>query len=157
MQKRVKLTHPFRRQGSDCPCRNSNQQRSWQDSCRVSNVFVIWLLVIHVGSVCKKSCQIFHSWFYMLEHHKHHCFSSCVWLLYCLQSLRASLVTQMVKNPPAMQQTQVQSLSQEDPLERGTATYSSIPGEFHEQRSLSVCLSAVSSCFRNFIYMSAYL
>ena len=34
----------------------------------------------------------------------------------------------MVKNPPAMQETQVQSLSQEDPLERGTATlqYSSL-------------------------------
>lgn len=32
----------------------------------------------------------------------------------------------MVKNLPAMQATQVLSLSQEDPLEEGTATYSSI-------------------------------
>ena len=32
----------------------------------------------------------------------------------------------MVKNPPAMQETQVQSLSQEDPLEKGMATHSSI-------------------------------
>jgi len=31
-----------------------------------------------------------------------------------------------VKNPPAMQETQVQSLSQEDPLEEGMATHSSI-------------------------------
>ena len=34
-------------------------------------------------------------------------------------SLRASLVAQMVKNPPAMQETWVQSLGWEDPLEEG--------------------------------------
>jgi len=33
----------------------------------------------------------------------------------------------MVKNPPAMQETWVQSLSQEDPQEKRMATYSSIP------------------------------
>ena len=32
----------------------------------------------------------------------------------------------MVKNPPAMQETQVLSLGQEDPLEEGMATRSSI-------------------------------
>ena len=32
----------------------------------------------------------------------------------------------MVKNPPEMQETQVQSLGQEDPLEKGMATHSSI-------------------------------
>ena len=37
-----------------------------------------------------------------------------------------SLVAQTVKNPPAMQGTQVQSLSQEDPLEKGMTTHSSI-------------------------------
>ena len=31
-----------------------------------------------------------------------------------------------VRNLPAMQETQVQSLGQEDPLEKGTATHSSI-------------------------------
>ena len=36
-----------------------------------------------------------------------------------------SLVVQMVKNLPAMQETQVQSLGQEDPLEKGMSTYSS--------------------------------
>ena len=36
------------------------------------------------------------------------------------------LVAQMVKNLPAMQKTQVQSLGQEDPLEKETATQSSI-------------------------------
>ena len=38
----------------------------------------------------------------------------------------ASLVAQTVKNLPAMQETRVQSLGQEDPLEKGMATYSSI-------------------------------
>ena len=32
----------------------------------------------------------------------------------------------MVKNPPATQETQVQSLDQEDPLEKEMATHSSI-------------------------------
>ena len=39
---------------------------------------------------------------------------------------RASLVAQTVKNPPAKQETRVQSLDWEDPLEKGTATHSSI-------------------------------
>ena len=39
---------------------------------------------------------------------------------------RASLVAQMVKNLPAMQETWVQSLGQEDPLEKKMATHSSI-------------------------------
>ena len=38
----------------------------------------------------------------------------------------ASLVAQMVKNLPTMQETQVQSLDWEDPLEKGMATNSSI-------------------------------
>ena len=45
---------------------------------------------------------------------------------YPLQYSWASLVAQLVKNPPAMQETWVQSLSQEDPLEEGTATHSNI-------------------------------
>ena len=38
----------------------------------------------------------------------------------------ASLVAQMVKNPLAMQETQVQFPGQEDPLEKDMATHSSI-------------------------------
>ena len=38
----------------------------------------------------------------------------------------ASLVAQMVENPPAMQQTQVRSLGWKDPLEKGIATHSSV-------------------------------
>ena len=42
------------------------------------------------------------------------------------QYIRASLVAQMVKNLPAMQEIQDQSQGQEDPLEKGMATHSSV-------------------------------
>ena len=45
---------------------------------------------------------------------------------YPLQYSWVSHVAQLVKNPPAMQETWIRSLSWEDPLEKGTATYSSI-------------------------------
>ena len=54
----------------------------------------------------------------------------------------------MVKNLPAIQETQVQSLGQEDPLEKGMATHSNIlawripwteePGKLHPMGSQSV-------------------
>ena len=57
------------------------------------------------------------------------CFSSSTW---------ASLVAQLVRNLLAMQETWVQSLSQEDPLEKGMQpTPGCLPGEFHGQRSLA--------------------
>ena len=37
-----------------------------------------------------------------------------------------SLVVQLAKNPPAMRETWVRSLGWKDPLEKGTATYSSV-------------------------------
>ena len=43
------------------------------------------------------------------------------------QRFVASLVTQTVKNLPAVQETWVQFLGQEDPLEKQTATHSSFP------------------------------
>ena len=49
-----------------------------------------------------------------------------LFLLLLLLLLVASLVAQKVKNPPAMQQTWVRSLGQEDPLEKGMAVHSSI-------------------------------
>ena len=49
----------------------------------------------------------------------------------------SSLMAQMVKNQPARKETQVRSLGQEDLLEKGLATHSSIlSGEFHGQKSL---------------------
>ena len=54
-----------------------------------------------------------------------------------------SLVAQLVKNPPAMRETWVQSLDLEDPLENGKATLSSIlvwriPWTVHGHKELDV-------------------
>ena len=57
---------------------------------------------------------------------------------YSLQCSWASLVTQLVKNPPAMWETWVLSLGWEDLLEKGKATTPIFwPGEFHGQRCLA--------------------
>ena len=48
----------------------------------------------------------------------------------------ASLMAQMVKNLPAVQETWVQSLAQEDPLEKEMASIPLfLPGKFHGQRT----------------------
>ena len=44
------------------------------------------------------------------------------------KDFRASLIAHLAKNLPAMQETLVRSLGQEDPLEKGQATHSSILG-----------------------------
>ena len=46
--------------------------------------------------------------------------------MYIVLRTRASLVAQMVKNLPMMQEIQVVSLGQEDPLEKEMATHSSV-------------------------------
>ena len=53
---------------------------------------------------------------------------------------RASLVAQMVKNPPAMQEIRVQSLGWEDSLENEMANQAknTWPGKSHGQRNLAV-------------------
>ena len=48
--------------------------------------------------------------------------------VYTHTNIGDSLVAQLVKHPPAMQATWVQSLGWEDPLEKGKATHSSILG-----------------------------
>ena len=53
---------------------------------------------------------------------------------YPLQYSWASLVAQLVKNPPAMLETWVRSLGWEDPVEKEMATHSSTleePGRLH--------------------------
>ena len=45
---------------------------------------------------------------------------------YPLQYSWASLVAELVNNPPAMRETWVQSLGWEDPLEKGKAIHSNI-------------------------------
>ena len=50
-----------------------------------------------------------------------------MFLSHCKLAKWAFLVAQMVKNLLVMWDTQVQCLGQEDPLEKGMATHSSIP------------------------------
>ena len=45
---------------------------------------------------------------------------------FCSLALWASLIAQLVKDPPSMQETRVRFLGWEDPLEKGYATHSSI-------------------------------
>ena len=70
------------------------------------------LYVIHVTNVCDPSENLF-----LLQGLE---------LSASLTFLRAFLVAQLVKNLPAMQETWVQSLSWEDPLEKGKVTHASI-------------------------------
>ena len=54
-----------------------------------------------------------------------------VWVIlprYEEPKMTTSLIAQLVKNLPAMQETPVRFLGQEDPLEKGKATHSSILG-----------------------------
>ena len=56
-----------------------------------------------------------------------------------------TLVAQMIKNLPEMQETWVQSLGWEDALEKDIApTPVFFPGEFHGQRNLGGCKSVGS-------------
>ena len=57
------------------------------------------------------------SWTWMNDMHFH---------FHSLNYSWASLVSQLVKNPPAMQETWVRSLGWEDPPEKGKSTHSSI-------------------------------
>ena len=57
------------------------------------------------------------------------CIDKCVYIyiyIFFLHIYGAPLVAQMVKNLPVMQKTWVQSMGQENPLEKGMATLSSI-------------------------------
>ena len=50
--------------------------------------------------------------------------NSHIWILSMISC--TYLVAQMVKHPPAIQETWVPSLGQEDPLKKGMATHSSV-------------------------------
>ena len=56
----------------------------------------------------------------------HHIISMCKYFYVSVRDKGCSLVVQMVKNLPAVQETWVQSLGREDPLEEGMATHSSV-------------------------------
>ena len=64
---------------------------------------------------------------YILRFDEHILQEDCGW------GMRRKKVAQMVKNPPAMQETQVQGWG--DPLEKGIAIPVSLSGEFHGLRN----------------------
>ena len=88
--------------------------------------YIFWRVIL---------CQLFHSQLLSLILLSLIC---CLFILFTVSfavqkllslirfHLWASLVAHMVKNPPIMQETPVQSLGWEDPLEKRMATYSSI-------------------------------
>ena len=69
----------------------------------------------------------------------------CFHVLAVINSSYINLVAHKVKNLPAMQETRVQSLGQENPCRRKwQATLVFLPGEFHGQRSLAVTIHGVT-------------
>ena len=54
-----------------------------------------------------------------------------------LDSLYGFLVTQMIRNPPVIEETWVQSVGREDPLEKGMATHYSILARIPSSPSLN--------------------
>ena len=64
------------------------------------------------------SAEVYFSQFWRLGHPRSRRWQ--IWLLV------AFLVAQLIKNPPAMQETWVRSLGWEDPLKEGMATHSGI-------------------------------
>jgi len=81
-----------------------------------------------VWTLIYKEVMAFHGLSTCQERRGAKCSPSC--------SSRASLVVQMVKNPPAMKETWIWSLGQEDLLEKGMANLlSSLHGELHGERN----------------------
>ena len=64
--------------------------------------------------------------FHILPSTGSHYSETCVLSYACFHIFFFTMLAQMVKNLPAVQETQVQSLGQEDPLQKGMATHSSI-------------------------------
>ena len=90
------------------------------------------------GYIISESIK-FHMIFFYNYLHLGLCVCVGVYVTYrCSKNTLGVLVTQLVKNPPAMQQTWVQSLGWEDPQRRAwQPTPVFLPGESHGQRSLA--------------------
>ena len=80
---------------------------------------------------------------FLREHPRLWAGASCLppaWIYTQVKGPLASLVAQLVKNPPAIQETAVQFLGRKDPLEEGMAPHPSVlAGESRGQRSLAGC------------------
>ena len=108
-------------------------------SCRCLSQENLWLIIPKISlsdkilSISSNHCRALQR----LANQSQHCqdlvycqtFSRCSQQhqqIFVKKKIWASLVAQLVKNPPAMQETWIQSLGWEDPLEKGKATHSSI-------------------------------
>ena len=85
----------------------------------------------------------------------------CLRVLHSISLCWASLVAQLVKNPLAMQEIPVQFLDQEDPLEKGMTTLSSvltwrIPWTEEPGRLQSMGLQRVRHDWATFTFSSKY-
>ena len=98
--------------------------------------WVSWRLPSAVGSAAHPRTHVYLLILSALLYRRHPCAAfSCFPLtspevalisVFSLQSKGASLMAHLVKNLPAMQETLVQALGWENPLEKGMATLSSI-------------------------------
>ena len=131
--------------------------QSWKES---------WNLQYRIGQACKllKKCAIgltenytIPSFYIVLFYNRKSHFEK--WVKQekkkVLSELGASLVAQTVTNPPAMQETRVWSLGQEDPLEEGMATHSStvawrIPWGLKEADTIE----QISMDYLNYVFFS---
>ena len=79
---------------------------------------------------CTSLIPLVHISFIFSAKHLNACLVLClllfVVLVVLLTLMKRALVAQTVKNTPSMQETQVQSLGQKDPLEKAKTTHSSI-------------------------------
>ena len=104
-----------------------NQIRAFSKSC--AWIFPLYLLrmnycINHTQSLEEKVCNFLQQSFSYGDHIPLR-IVKCTWKSWPLK-FEASLVAQMVKNPPAVWETWVWSLGWGDPLEKGMATHSSI-------------------------------
>ena len=119
-------TPPVRSSKWRAEMKYSMLRKNWQDksSDRYFQEPILWakflyLLISRKGRRLHKNRRKFHESSGNLIENM--CLIACI-----LFSPRVSLVSQTVKNPPAVWETWVQSLGWEDPLEEGMATHSSI-------------------------------
>ena len=87
-----------------------NKQGMWEGCIFVC--MCMFIFIFYWGAVALQCCIGF-------------CYTT-KWISHMYTYIRTSLVAQMVKCLPAMQETWVRSLGQEDPLEKEKATHSSI-------------------------------
>ena len=101
----------------------------WQHHCSSASIFTC-----SSPFVCVSYKDTSGMWFTLLQYESFSLILSTTTLVpnkdhilrYYIRRYWASLVAQLVKNPPAMRETWVQSLGWEEPLEKGKAAHSSI-------------------------------